>query len=52
MYDAKKDENVRDTKLRYNCIGDRGYYCMCKHNNMVNMQVSSVPVQIITKEFN
>ena len=52
MYDAKKEEDVRDRNLQYNCIGDRSYYCMCNHNNMVNIKVSSMPVETIIKEFN
>jgi len=53
MYDAKKDESIRDTQTQYNCIGERGYYSMCNHyNDMVDMKVSAVPVEIIIKEFN
>jgi len=52
MYDAKKEENIKDRQLQYNCIGDRSYYSMCHHDNMVNMKVSSVPVEIIIREFN
>jgi len=52
MYDAKKEESIKDKKLRYDCIGDRSYYSMCNHNNMVNIKISSVPVEIILKEFN
>lgn len=47
----KKAEDVRDRKLQYNCIGERNYYSMCSHNNMVNIKVSSIPVEIIIKEF-
>ncbi|GEM_PF-1473364 len=51
MYDAKKEETIRDKRLQYTCIGERNYYCTCNHNNMVDMRVSSVPVEIIIKEF-
>ena len=52
MYDAKKEENIRDKHLQYDCIGERNYYCICNCNNMVDMRVSFVPVEIIIKEFN
>ena len=52
MYDAKKDERIRDRQLQCNCIGDRSYFSMCTHNNnMVNTKASSSPVEIIVKEF-
>jgi len=52
MYDAKKDESVRDKKIRFDCIGDRSYYSKCNYSNMVDMKVSCAPVEIIIKEFN
>jgi hypothetical protein len=51
MYDAKKDENLVNKQLQYDCIGDRGYFYMCKHSNMVNIKVSYVPVETIIREF-
>ena len=51
MYDAKKEENCRDKQLQYDCIGDRSYFCMCAHNNMVNIKLPYVPVEIIISEF-
>jgi len=51
MYDAKKDESVRDKKIRFNCIVDRCYYSKCNYSNMVDMKVSSAPVETIIKEF-
>lgn len=51
MYDAKKDEILVDKQLQYDCIGDRSYYSMCKHNNMVNIKVPYVPVEVIIREF-
>lgn len=51
MYDAKKDKNFSDKELQYNCIGDRGYFYMCNHNNMVNIKVSYVPIELILREF-
>jgi hypothetical protein len=51
MYDAKKDGNLRDKQLQYDCIGDRGYYYMCKHNNMLNIKAPYVPVETIITEF-
>ena len=47
----KKMKILRDKHLQYDCIGDRSYYYMCNHNNMVNIKVSSVPVEIIIREF-
>ncbi|MBW9147665.1 hypothetical protein K2F40_01450 [Clostridium sp. CM028] len=52
MYDAKKEETIKDTSLQYNCIGDRSYYCMCNHSNMLNMKASYVPVEIVLNQFN
>jgi hypothetical protein len=51
MYDAKKDENITDKQLQYDCIGDRSYVCMSKYSNMVNIKVPYVPVEILIKEF-
>jgi hypothetical protein len=51
MYDAKKDENSKDKHVQYDCIGERGYYSMCTHNNMVNLEISYVPVETIIREF-
>ena len=51
MYDAKKDETFSEKRLQFECVGDRSYYCMCQHNNMIDMKVSSVPIETITEEF-
>jgi len=51
MYDAKKDEKLINKQLQYDCIGDRGYFYMCKHSNMIDIKVSYVPVETITREF-
>ena len=51
MYDAKKDENIVDRQLQYDCIGDRSYYSMCKYNNMINIKVPYVPAEVIISEF-
>ncbi|MBX4259003.1 hypothetical protein KTC96_11775 [Clostridium estertheticum] len=52
MYDAKKNEHIKDRHMQFNCIGDRSYFCMCNHNNnMINIKASSSPVEIIVKEF-
>jgi len=51
MYDAKKDGNIRNKQLQYDCIGDRSYFSMCSHSNMVNIKVPYVPVEIIIREF-
>lgn len=51
MYDAKKDVNIRDRRLQYDCIGDRSYFYMCSHNHMVNIKVPYVPAEIIIREF-
>jgi hypothetical protein len=51
MYDAKKDKSSRDKHVQYNCIGDRGYYSMCTYSNMVDIKVSSVPVEVIIQDF-
>ena len=51
MYDAKKDENLTNKQLQYDCIGDRSYFYTCKHSNMLNIKASYVPVEIIIREF-
>ena len=51
MYDAKKDENLINKQLQYDCISERGYYYMCKHSNMIDIKVSYVPVETIIREF-
>ncbi|GCD09597.1 hypothetical protein [Clostridium tagluense] len=51
MYDAKKDENFRSKQLQYDCIGDRSYFYMCAHTNMVNITVPYVPAEIIIRDF-
>ena len=51
MYDAKKVEKLINKQLQYDCIGDRSYFCMCAHNNMVNIKVPYVPVEIIINQF-
>jgi hypothetical protein len=51
MYDAKKDENCTDKHVQYDCIGDRSYFYMCNHSNMINIKVSYVPVELIIREF-
>ena len=51
MYDAKKDESFSKKKLQYQCVGDRGYYYMCQNNNMMDMKVSSAPIETIVREF-
>ena len=51
MYDAKKDETNNSKRLQCDCIGDRNYYYMCKHSNMIDIRVSYVPDEIIIREF-
>jgi len=51
MYDAKKDSNLRDKQLQYDCVGDRNYFYMCDHSNVVNIKVPYLPVEIIIREF-
>lgn len=51
MYDAKKTGNLRCKQLQYDCISDRNYFYMCKHNNMVNIKISSAPVETILTQF-
>ncbi|MGH4138170.1 hypothetical protein [Clostridium sp.] len=51
MYDAKKEETIKDRQLQYNCIGDRSYFYMCSHSNMVTIKVPYVPAEIIIREF-
>ncbi len=51
MYDAKKDENPKKKQLQYDCIGDRNYFYMCSHTNMLNIKVPYVSAEIIIREF-
>ncbi|MFT5871304.1 MAG: hypothetical protein ACI8WT_000222 [Clostridium sp.] len=51
MYDAKKDEIFTVKQLQCNCIGDRSYFYNCRYSNMINIKISDVPVEIITREF-
>lgn len=51
MYDAKKDKDCRKQQLQHDCIGDRSYFYMHSHSNMVNINVSYIPIETITREF-